>query len=309
MFDQVAKPMFKMVLFSALLILSFIYSTTAQVKQSDREKANLIGKVKSVTSSSADFTGDKIEGNGYSLKPPETVLCDEMGNEVEDQMVSDFGEQMGKSIKKFDSEHQLLENVWVDPKGNVVRKDVFIYANGKLSEIRTFDDKNLLREKTGRVYDANARLIQEVYYDATKPVAKIVYVYKSGATQPMEIAFFLTDGRKATAPVGPCLGAHRIAITYDENGRTLSEDTYEVSGELKKSYRWTYNDKSNVATYVVKSSSSIVTFVYSYEYDAKGNWIKRTATGTSRENGLDVFGKPAVPYVRSTVTTRQIVYF
>lgn len=301
--------MFKMVLFAGLLLMLLALTTTAQVKQSDREKANLIGKVKSVTSSSADFTGDKIEGKGYSLKPPETVLYDEAGNEVEDQMVSDFGEQMGKSIKKFDSDHQLLEDVWVDPKGKVVRKDVFAYADGKLSETKTFDDKNLLREKTTRVYDEKARLIKEIYYDPAKPVAKTVYVYSSAVTQPVEIAFFLTDGRKATAPVGPCLGAHRIAMTYDENGRTLSEDMYEVSGELKKSYRWTYDDKSNITTYMIKSSSSTVTFAYSYEYDAKGNWIKQTATGTSKENGLDVFGKPATPYVRTTVTTRQIVYF
>jgi antitoxin component YwqK of YwqJK toxin-antitoxin module len=281
MFECVVKAMFKAFFFAIMLLTLLASTATAQVKQSDREKANLIGKVKSVTSSSADFADGKIEGKGYSLKPPETVLYDEAGNEVEDQMVSDFGEQMGKSIKKFDSDHQLLENVWVDPKGSVVRKDVFVYADGKLSEIKTFDDKNLLREKTGRVYDEKDRLIQEIYYDPAKPVAKTVYVYSSGVTQPVEIAFFLTDGRKATAPVGPCLGAHRIVITYDENGRTLSEDMYEVTGELKKSYRWAYNDKSNITSYVTKSSSSTVTFVYSYEYDAKGNWVKQTATGTS----------------------------
>ena len=301
--------MFKVAIFAVLLFTLFAYSTTAQIKQSDREKANLIGSVRSVTSSSADFSGEKIEGKGYSLKPPETVLYDDAGNEVEDQMVSDFGEQMGKTVNKFDSDHERLESLWVDPKGNVVRRDVFSYANGNLSEIKTFDDKNLLRERTTYTYDDKARLVQQVYYDPAKPVAKTVYAYNSDGVEPVETAFFLTDGRKATAPVGPCLGAHRIAVAYDQKGRTLSQDMYEVTGELKKAYSWTYNDKSNIATYIIKSPGSTVKFVYSYEYDARGNWVKRIATGTSKEDGLTVFGKPATAYVRTTVTTRKIEYF
>ena len=300
--------MYKMTIFAVFLLTLSAY-TTAQVKQTDSEKANLIGPVRSVTSTSADFTGDRIEGKGYSIKPPETVSYDQAGNEVEDEMVSDFGEQMGKTVKKFDADHRLLESVWVDPKGKVLRKDVFAYVDGRLIEINAFDDNNVLREKTIRVYDGKAHLIEEAYYDSAKPVAKTVYSYDLKGAQPVEIAFFLADGRKATAPVGPCLGAHRITATYDEKERVLSQDVFEDTGALKKGYRWTYDSKSNVATYVSKSPSSTVMFVYSYEYDEEGNWIKQIATRTSKENGLDVFGKPATPYVRTTVTTRKIVYF
>lgn len=301
--------MFRIVIFTVFLLAFSSDATTAQVKRTDREKANLIGPVRSVTSTSADFTGTKIEGKGYSIKPSETVSYDEAGNELEGQMVSDFGEQMGKTVNKFDPERRLLESVWVNPKGKVVRKDVYAYSDGRLSEVTTFDDKNVLREKTVHVYDDKARLIEEVYYDSTKPVVKTVYTYDLKGAHPLEIAFFLNDGRKATAPVGPCLGAHRITATYDERGRTLTQDVFEDTGELKKGYRWTYDDKSNVATYISKSRSSTVTFVYGYEYDGRGNWIKRMATGTSKEDGLDVFGKPATPYVRTTVTTRKIEYF
>jgi hypothetical protein len=150
--------MFKTALFTFFLVCA----TTAQVRNTGRDKANLIGPVKSVTSTSADFTGDKIEGKGYSLKPPETVFYDEAGNELEDQMISDFGEQMGKSVKKFDSDHRLLESLWIDPKGKALRKDVFVYVDGRLSEINTFDDTNVLREKTAHVYDDKGRLSEEV---------------------------------------------------------------------------------------------------------------------------------------------------
>ncbi len=300
--------MFRTSISLLLLIATSAYAAIAQAK-TDREKANFIGPVKSFTSSSADFIGDKIDGKGLSIKPPETVSYDETGNELENQMVSDFGEQMGRTVKKFDPKHHLLENAWVDPKGKVVRKDIYVYVDGRLSEVKTFDAKDVLREKITYSYDDRARLIEEVYYDPTRPVAKTVYKYDERSAQPLEIAFFLNDGSKATAPVGPCLGAHRIVATYDEKGRTLTNEVFEENGTLKKSQRWTYDDRSNVSTYISKSRNSSVTYVYCYEYDERGNWIKQVATGTSKEDGLDVFGKPATPYVRTTVTTRKITYF
>jgi hypothetical protein len=301
--------MFRTIIFTVVFFAFCVNTGNAQLRKTDREKAGLIGSVRSVTSASADFIGGKIEGKGYSLQPPETVTYDETGNEFEDQMVSDFGEQMGKTVKKFGPESRLVESAWVDPKGMVVRKDVFEYADGRLSEIKTFDDKNVLRERIVHVYDETARLIEEVYYDPEKVIAKTIYTYNSGASKPVEIAFFLADGRKATAPFGPCLGAHRIVAAYDDKGRTLSQDVFEDTGALKKGYHWTYDGKSNISSYIIKSPGSTVTFLYSYEFDSRGNWIKRVAKGTSKEDGLDVFGKPATPYVRTTVTTRKIAYY
>ena len=303
------KDMLRILIFSFFLLAFSAYNSTAQVGKTDREKAGLVGPVRSVTSSSADFTGDKIEGKGYSIKPPETVSYDEVGNVLEEQMVSDFGEQMGKTVKKFDLELRLVENIWFDPKGKVVRKNVYVYDGGRLTESRTSDDKNVIREKTVYVYDDKARLTEEVYYDPTKPVAKTVYTYDRTGSRPSEYAFFLSDGRKAIAPVGPCLGAHRIKSTYDEKGRTLTQDVFDDDGSLKKGYRWTYDDRSNIASYISKTRSSTVTFTYSYEFDAQGNWIKRTAKATTDVEGLDVFGEPATPYVRTTITSRKITYF
>jgi len=301
--------MFKTAIITVYLVALAAYPAIAQVKKSDRERANLIGPVKSVTSTFTDFTGENIEGTGYSVKPPKTVFYDVAGNEIEDQMVSDFGEQMGKTLKKFDSNRRLLESAWVDPNGKIMRKDVFAYVDDRLSEGKTFDGKGVPREKTAYVYDAKGRVLEEIYYDAVKPAAKTVYKYDSGELQWAEIAFFLIDGRKAIAPVGPCLGGHRVKSTYDDRGRTLTQDVFDETGDLKRGYRWTYDNKSNVATYISKSRGSTVTFVYNYEYDTRGNWVKQIAKGTSKEDGLNVFGKPATPYLRTTITTRKITYF
>jgi hypothetical protein len=301
--------MFKEIVFFITFVAFVGFPSAGQDSKTDREKAGLIGSVKSITSSSADYSGEKIEGKGYSIKPPETVSYDVAGNEVEDQMVSDFGSQMGKTTNKFDQERRLIESVWTDPKGNILRKDVYTYTDGRLSEIKTYDEKDVLREKTAHVYNDKQLLLEEVYYDPAKPVAKTVYRYDPKRTDPLEIAFFMADGRKATAPVGPCMGAHRLVYTYDGRGRIATKDVFEDDGAFKKGYGWTYDEKGNIATYFIKSRGSRTTFIYRYEYDSRGNWIKQIAVGTSKEDGVDVFGKPAPPYVRTTVTTRVVTYY
>ena len=70
-----------------------------------------------------------------------------------------------------------------------------------------------------------------------------------------------------------------------------------------------YDDRGNIIEYFSESRGSTFTSVYRYEFDEKGNWIKQIAKGTSMEKGLDVFGKPPTPYVRTTVTTREITYY
>ena len=172
----------------------------------------------------------------------------------------------------------------------------------------TYNAAAVMVEKTVYSYDDKARLSAETYYDSGEPVAKTVYKY-DGLDKPAEIAFFMADGSKATAPVGPCLGAHRVTFSYDQKGKTIGQDAFETDGSQKRGYRWKYDGKGNIAEYFTETSGHSVNFVYRYEFDAKGNWIKRIATGTSIEKGLTVFGKPAVPYVRSTVTKREIAYY
>jgi len=296
------------------LILAFISLTllsaagVSQTKKTDREDAGLIGPVKSIQSKSADYSGDKILGEGFMKPDGDLIMYDESGRELDRKPVSDFGEAMGKMSRIFDKAGFLTEYSWVDPKGNLIKKDIYSYAGGRLAQTLTYNGALALVEKTVNNYDSRGRLEAENYYDPVRPVAKTIYKYDD-KNNLVEVAFFMADGSKATAPVGPCLGAHRVTYEYGEKRLITARVDFEADGTKKKGYKWTYDDKGQIARYFIESASSTTSFIYKYEFDSHGNWTKRIATGTSLEKGLTVFGHTPTPYVRTTVTTRQISYF
>jgi hypothetical protein len=223
--------------------------------------------------------------------------------------VSDYGEPMGKMSQTFDAQGLLAESIWTGPKGEVISKDVYSYKEGKLIRQLTYNGAGTIVEKTVRSYDAEGRVNAETYHTPDdKPVAKTVYKYDKG-NGPVEVAFFLADGRKATAPVGPCLGAHRVVFTHNDQGRVLTRAVFEDDGRLKKSYRYAYDNKGNTIEYVSGNGYSTTTFVYKYEFDAKGNWIKKTAASTTKDDKPLFPGGSSKPYTRTTVTTRELTYY
>jgi hypothetical protein len=297
---------------SNALFLSLLLSTSmvaGQHARIDREAAGLRGPVRSVQSRSVDYLGDKIVGDGFMKTDGDQVSYDQEGREVDRKPVSDFGEDMGRITSVFDARGLLKERSWVNPKGVLVKKDVFSYlADARLFQSLTYNGNGILVAKTITSYDTQGRVEAETYYDPLKPAARTIHKY-DGQNNLIEVAFFLADGQKATAPVGPCLGAHRVTFAYNDKKQTIARAAFEDDGSKKKGYAWSYDEKGNVAKYIVENPGSTTTFVYKYEFDDRGNWIKRTAAGTSMEHGPTVFGKPPTPYVRTTLTTREIVYY
>jgi len=292
---------------AAALVVATV--ANAQSVKSDREAARLFGPVKSIRSVSTDYAGEKITGPGIMQRGGDFITYDSPGRETDRKPVSDFGEPMGSVSKKHDATGRLIESQWIDPKGNLIRKDVYAYTDQKLVQELSYDRTGKLIEKTVKTYNPEGLLVYETYYDPIKPAAKTTFKY-DGAGRLVETAFFLANGAKASAPVGPCLGAHGVEYEYEPGGRISQQRFYEADGTEKKAYRWTYDPKGNVTEYEIESGSSTTKFVYRYEFDSFGNWTKSIATSTSIQKGLDVFGKPDnTPYIRTTVTKREITYY
>lgn len=302
-----------------ILAITFLIPLVAigQIK-SDRERANLLGPVKSIGETYTRYKNAKPEQR-------DTVIYDQKGNEIERSMVSDFGEPMGKQLQTFDSAGLLKESKWIDAKGRGLEKYSFSYTDGKLIETLIYDKSAVLREKTVRTYDTNGKLIKETYFDPTIARAETVYT-NDAPGNAVEIAFYLTGGKKASAPIGPCLGAHRVTFGYDDKGRAISKSAFETDGRQKKSWTYAYDDHGNMTLYVVKSGSLTTTMSYSYEYDARGNWIKRTSIYRMEDPIFDrIFeasGKTPTPeekkkmeeekakYAPSPeITIREIIYY
>lgn len=304
---------------TTLLIGILSFAAASGQTESDRTRANLIGAVKTVKESHYPYSDSKP-------KERDTVTYDVNGNEIERVMVSDFGELMGKQIQRFDTNGLIKETVFNDAKGNVKERSAYSFTNGKLTQILTFDGKGNLREKTTRTYNVNREFVEEVYFDPTTERAKTIFNYDEHGNA-IEMAFFMSDGQKAIAPVGPCLGGHRVTFTYDKNNQPITKIVFDAKGNIKKTWTYSYDNNGNFAIYTIKSGSHATKISYSYEYDEKGNWIKQTAVTESDDGGLlDIMmkatGKPISEEARKkaneeikkmstrrTVTTRQITYY
>lgn len=262
-----------------------------------------MGPVRSVKTKELDSLG-KLKQSG------EHVTYDQRGYEISREMVSDYGEAMGKMSQTFDAQGILTESTWTDPNGKVISREALTYKDGKIIQQLTYNGTGALAEKTVKTYDADGRLDSEIYHTPDdRPVARSVSKYDKG-NLPVEVAFFLADGRKATAPVGPCLGAHRVAYTYDTKGRVAAKEVFEDEGTLKKSYQYQYDDNGNFMEYVVRDIwGTTTTFVYKYVFDPRGNWIKKTSTGTSIDSGKFSTSGKSEPYIRTQITTREITYY
>lgn len=287
----------KLLIINLFLLFAFL-PAFAQIK-TDRETAGLIGTVKSVRYGSSSPTRPKGD----------LFIYDRSGREISREEVSDYGEAMGKAMRTFDAKELLTDSTWTDPKGNLIGKQSFIYRDGRLAEITTYDAKGVIAEKLVKEYDASGRLETDNYQTADgKLVAKTVYKYEKG-TEPVEAAFFKGDGQKATAPVGPCLGAHRVTFAYDNKGRVYKKSVFEDDGTLKKSYESTYDPGGNMVRLVVSGrSGTTTTWEYKYEFDARGNWVKRYDKSTMVTDPRFSIGSND-PYVRNETTTREITYY
>ena len=217
--------------------------------------------------------GPEVSKNPQTRTEEDSVTYDRRGNEVERVMISDFGELMGTMTQSFGPDGLLKETLWSDPKGAQRERTVYSFANGKVAEIFRYDAANVLREKTVRTHDAKGRLIEETYFDPLKARAKTVFKNDENGNA-VEMAFFLSDGKKAIAPVGPCLGAHRVTHGYDANSRIVAKTVFEPDGTVKKSWTYAYDDRGNILKMKIKSTGSTSTIDYKYEFDSFGNWIK-----------------------------------
>lgn len=287
---------------AALTLTLLLFNPADAQKKPDREKANLIGAVRSVRSQMTDYLGGKIQEEGRT-KQLDVATYDTKGNEVERTIYDDYGFLFGKEIHTHDANGNLVESVLSDPKGVIMERRVYAYDNGKLAQIVSYDGKGVARLKQINTYGENGRLREETYYDPKKSVGKTVYKY-DGKGNISEVTFFLANDSKAVAPIGPCLGAHRVIYSYDEKDRPVKIVAYEPDGELKKSWQYSYNPKGQITEDIRESAWSRTAFVYTYDYDSHGNWIRQIATVNDQSKLSEM-----EPYERKTIILREIAYY
>ena len=140
----------------------------------------------------------------------------------------------------------------------------------------------------------------------TSVTPKTVFKYDQKGNW-IESAYFLADGTKEMASIGPCQGVHRIASVYDSDGKLIIREFFYPGGQRSKKLTWVHGENGTHSEYLVEGEYTTTRYTYKYEFDEKRNWIKRTAIGSSVLKETKNLKNPR-PQITTTVTTREITY-
>ena len=285
---------------AALTLTLLLFSATVAQEKSDREKANLVGPVRSVRLQTTDYKDETLK-QSLGVADSATVTYDEKGNEVE--RITVLAGLFGKEVRKYDAKGNLIESVVSNDSGVHERK-VYAYENGKLVRIVGYDAEGKLEWKQFNSYGKDGLLLEEKYLIGEKAYGKTIFKYdRSGNLS--ELAFYAPNGAKALALIGPCLGAHRVTYAYNEQRQRLKVVQYDPNGEVSWSWQYSYDSKGLITAESIGYYSSKQTSVYVYEYDSRGNWIKKTTTQDPGPKGPPHIPPPS----KASVTSREITYY
>ena len=290
-------------LFTLLALPLLIFGLTAAREVPDAQRENLFGPVRSVDVRMTRHLGDEAE-DGSGAMQLDIVTYDPAGHEIERTIYDDYGFVVGKQVVTRDADGAVTERILSDPEGNVLDRESYVYTGGRLAEIAHRDDKGKVGLRQVNIYGDDGLVREETYHEAETPVGRTVFRYDAQG-RASEALYYTADGARAVAPIGPCLGAHRMTFEYDGKGRPAKVVAYEPDGTMKKSWRYLYNAKGDIAEERREDSWSNQASTISYEYDSRGNWIRRVAI----VNDLPKPGRSETQPTRSTVIhSRKITY-
>lgn len=95
---------------AALTFTLLLFAAAGAQEKSDREKANLLGPVRSVRSETIDYKDETLK-QSLGTRDVETFTYDEKGNEIEHITHLVQGSLFGKEVRTYDAKGNLIEAV------------------------------------------------------------------------------------------------------------------------------------------------------------------------------------------------------
>lgn len=225
-----------------------------------------------------------------------------------------FGEIVTEDIDvsytvSFDNEGMVSELSEFDNSGNLDVKTITKRIQGSYdSEISTYDNKGNLRSKRIIKRDEDRNVVSSHYYYEDSLISFTEFENVKG--KPVK-SKTVSNGSTIINILHYENGIHSKTIEYDIDGNETGNFTELTNGRLSKIcknselvFMCSYNDK-NLPCHIVGGKMSPLNwfyvdtnkeYYYEYEYDKKGNWIKR----------IEYYGADKK---LETVSTREIAYY
>jgi hypothetical protein len=234
----------------AALALSVMLTATAhaQQPQTDRDFDGLKGPVKSVTVETATLK----KHDGQYVKEPrslaERVMYNANGNRADDEWYDENdGTLMKKSTYRYIGGKKLAEGQLIIP--------ILIVPSPGQADDNTQPARapasfphsmRSISEKYEYKYDARGRIREMIIKEHGRVTNRVVYVYKGNRK---ETRSYVDEGQMV----------YRQVDTLDARGNLIESTSFDPeAGAANSKYSYT-----------------------AYEFDARGNWIKRLKTGSA----------------------------
>lgn len=260
----------------------------------------LLGPVQAVRVETAQFANHA----GHWVEEPRQLSVIRTYN-VQGRWTAEMGPR-SKALVLYNAQGALREiHIHNTENDSLVERIVYTYdAQARRVATRCYEAGGAMQE-VRYTYDVLGRLSEQITCDAVSCFDKIAYTYDSQGNL-IEESFYYPDSSSIKL---------RLVHTYDEQGRRTQTESYDTHGPalgVEKTVE-TYDAKGNILELITYYTEKIgdeegkpipppSKMVYTYEWDAHGNWVKQTQTLCISESGKLVC-EP------SMVTYRTITYY
>lgn len=282
--------MLKAVFIFVWLFLFLCGLATAQVKP-DGEKEKFSGAVQTMRTEYSELS----DGYGNRRSGPRTELSlftfDAMGNITEILHHERNGPVSSRTVTVYNAAGLQTESTTYKAKDKLSSKTAYkLDDKGRVADVAKYDDKNALLSRTFSTYDEAGRCIAQRREEKDEPASTVNYKYDASG-RVLEIA--------ATNGGGDLLSKTIYTYTADviRIERTVHEDKqvaqkivrlnnrqkhktdvgfYRADGAMSWKWSFVYDERGNVTSEEFASEILYSKWDYAYEFDAQGNWTKRT---------------------------------
>ncbi len=249
------------------LFLMLSSCTKQNNKKNGWDELNLKRKVKSVT----EVPYEAKEKNGKIIKGKRTggfwdnckYLFDSKGNKIEEYSYNLNGSLYDKTTFQYNTNGNIIKANIYNSDTILYRKTIYKYdANGKLIEELCGTSFGTLEGKVNYKYDYRGSMIEFNFKSLDGRLkSKATYKYNANG-DVIKFCIFNSDGSNS-----------KTSYKYDANGNKIEENC--TSDGRKKIDKYKYRE------------------IYKYEYDKKGNWIRKI---TYRNNVLEKITERTIEY-------------
>ncbi|MBC8016508.1 MAG: hypothetical protein H7X79_12295 [Sporomusaceae bacterium] len=233
-----------------------------------REKGNLYDAAHRLIG-----TGSYRNNGGF--KQDSVYDYDTLGNLWQIRFLKPDGSTFLKKVFHYNLNGLVTEQYRFDSSDALLGQDIFDYTiNGKLSATYHYDAKGTLISKEVYEYDNAGNLSQECIYEGTNEGTPLKTITYGTAGKKISETNYAPNGAKT----------REFLCEYNTAGKKVKQIHYRGDGTKYAETR--YNEGGLPKTYLIYNidGSEECSEEYQYEYDAVGNWVKKTVTTCSNES-------------------------